>query len=291
VSAKIIDAQLHRFRPTAAAARLPEGDRAELAVDSAITAMDAAGVDAAVVVSDLAFCELSVGRRPDRFAAVVQVSGWEEPDVDGYVAALRAKPGILGIRLKLASPFDVGNIPALEAGRFEPWFAAAERHRLPVCAYLSGQLNQAAKIAQRYPDLVLVIDHLGLVPPPAVPVSAALLEPLPEVLALSSHPNIVIKVTGAPSLSLQPYPFPDILSVVERLIDAFGADRLLWGSDYTRVRGELSAEVVTGLPHSYAELLDYVRYADRFSSTERELLLGGAALKWLGWTASVAVTA
>jgi predicted TIM-barrel fold metal-dependent hydrolase len=70
-------------------------------------------------------------------------------------------------------------------------------------------LEQAAQPAARNPDTQLVIDHLGLQqpfePPPAQPFAE-----LPKVLALAAHPNIAIKISGACTLSHEPFPYKDI---------------------------------------------------------------------------------
>ena len=44
----------------------------------------------------------------------------------------------------------------------------------------------------------------------------------------------MIKVSGACTLSREPYPFPDIWDPLARVFDAWGFDRCLWGTDWTR---------------------------------------------------------
>ena len=48
------------------------------------------------------------------------------------------------------------------------------------------------------------------------------------------RPNAVIKVSGACKLSREPHPFPDIWDPLARVFDAWGFDRCLWGTDWTR---------------------------------------------------------
>ena len=67
--------------------------------------------------------------------------------------------------------------------------------------------------------------------PPAPPEPWA---DLPKVLELAKRPNAVIKVSGACTLSREPYPFPDIWDPLARVFDAWGLDRCLWGTDWTR---------------------------------------------------------
>ena len=92
-----------------------------------------------------------------------------------------------------------------------------------------------------------------------------------------------MKLCGGLLLSDQQYPFDDIWPNLEKLFKAFGVDRVMWGSDYTRMRiadlpkGERPRK--RGL--SYAESLDYLRKTDRLSLEEKRMVLGGAARKWL----------
>src|SRR6516165_9535906 len=57
---------------------------------------------------------------------------------------------------------------------------------------------------------------------------------LPKVLELAKRPNAVIKVSGACTLSREPYPFQDIWDPLACVFDAWGFDRCLWGTDWTR---------------------------------------------------------
>src|SRR5215470_17002226 len=70
-------------------------------------------------------------------------------------------------------------------------------------------------------------------PPPMVATPAAPISPpppaepfadLPNVLALAAQANIAIKITGACTLSHDPFPYPDIWDNLRRIFDAFGLD-------------------------------------------------------------------
>ena len=63
--------------------------------------------------------------------------------------------------------------------------------------------------------------------PPAPPQPWA---DLPKVLELAKRQNAVIKVSGACTLSREPYPFPDIWDPLARVFDAWGFERCLWGT-------------------------------------------------------------
>ena len=160
-----------------------------------------------------------------------------------------------------------------EAGLFTPYFAAAARHGVPLMIFVSGRPAAAAKIARAHPDLNLIIDHLGLKQPPRMVPDAEPFQQLPDLLALAQFPHVSVKLTGMPALSREAYPYDDLWPHYARLIDAFGIERLIWGSDITRV-----AELV-----NYADALGYVKYAAPFSASDKAKLLGGNLRRILNW--------
>ena len=96
---------------------------------------------------------------------------------------------------------------------------------------------------------------------------------MPALLALAKHPNIVVKITGACTLSLQDYPYDDIWGPVGRIIDAFGVERCLWGTDWTR-----AVEFLT-----YRQGVEPFRITDRLSASDRAALMGGNAERVYRW--------
>ncbi len=96
---------------------------------------------------------------------------------------------------------------------------------------------------------------------------------LPKVLALAKRPNLVIKITGACTLSLKPYPFPDIWDPLERVFDAWGIERCLWGTDWTRAHALVS----------YDDAVECFRVTDRLSDSERAMLMGEACARVYRW--------
>ena len=94
------------------------------------------------------------------------------------------------------------------------------------------------------------------------------------MLELAKRPNAVIKVSGACTLSREPYPFPDIWDPLARVFDAWGFERCLWGTDWTR------AFAVVG----YKEAVAPFRATDRLSDSDRATLMGGSTAKAYRWS-------
>lgn len=86
-----------------------------------------------------------------------------------------------------------------------------------------------------------------------------------------------VKFSSLPTYSEQPYPFPDLTAGLRGALDAFGSERIMWASDITRMH-------LLDAPPTYAQVLDRVRVAlDFLTPAERDDILGGTALRILGW--------
>ncbi len=203
-------------------------------------------------------------------------SGWSsrsnstDPAVADTIAEWAATEGTVGIRIMLrdgvsTDPTDSGLNRVL---------AAAAQHSLPVNLLCWGRLEQAAQLAARNPNTQLVIDHLGLQqpfepPPPPEPVAD-----LPKVLALAGHDNIAIKISGACTLSQEPFPYNDIWDPLGRIFDAFGLDRCMWGTDWTRAVALLT----------YQQGVEAFRVTDRLSDSDRAMLMGETLQRVYNWS-------
>ena len=278
----IMDAQVHAYerdhpgRPWAGVLHGPP----EVTGNDMVAAMDAVGVDAAVLVSaftmyryDASYAMSVRNAHPGRFALVKPVDP-TDPAVRDTIADWAAIPGAVGIRIMMRG--DVSEDPA-DPG-LNRVLAAAARHSLPVNLLCWGRLDQAARLAARNPNTKLVIDHLGLQQPFEPPPPAAPFADLSGVLSLAAHENIVIKITGACTLSREPFPYNDIWDPLGRIFDAYGFDRCLWGTDWTRAVGLLT----------YRQGVEPFRLTDRLSDSDRAMLMGGALQRAYNWSPSKA---
>ena len=187
---------------------------------------------------------------------------------------MKATPGTVAIRIMMnrgvsEDPADPGLNRVL---------AAAARHGFPVNLLCWGRLEQAKAMAARNPDTVIVIDHLGLQQPFEPPAPEQPWAELPKVLALAEHRNVAIKISGACTLSHEPFPYRDIWDPLARIFDAFGLDRCMWGTDWTRAVGLLT----------YKQGVDAFRDTDRLSAGDKAKLMGGALVRVYGWLAKAA---
>src|SRR5207237_7749944 len=94
--------------------------------------------------------------------------------------------------------------------------AAAVRPSLAVNLLCWGRQEQAAQLAARNPNTQLVIDHLGLQQPFEPPAPPQPWADLPKVLALAEYDNVAIKISGACTLSHEPFPYKDLWDPLAR---------------------------------------------------------------------------
>ena len=277
-----IDAQVHAYerdhpgRPWAAKLH----GEPEVTGDEMIKAMDAVGVDAAVLVSpftmyryDASYALQVHAAHPGRFALVRPVDP-TDPAVADTIAAWAKTDGAVAVRIMMTrgvseDPADPGIARVL---------AAAARHGLPVNLLCWGRLEQVDAMAARHPGTTLVIDHLGLQQPFEPPPPKEPFAELPNVLKLAACPNVAIKITGACTLSREAFPYKDIWDPLGRIFEAFGIDRCMWGTDWTRAVGLLT----------YKQGVEAFRVTDRLSDGDKATLMAGTLERVYRWSPKTA---
>ena len=119
-----------------------------------------------------------------------------------------------------------------------------------------------------------MIDHVGLAQPFQPPAPPEPFADLPNVLSLAELDNVAIKISGACTLSHEPFPYADIWEPLGRIFDAYGLDRCLWGTDWTR-----AVRLLT-----YEQGVEAFRVTDRLTDGERAALMGGSLARIYGWS-------
>ncbi len=274
----IIDAQVHAYerdrpeRPWHAVLHGPP----EVTAADMVAAMDAVGVDAAVLVSaftmyryDASYALETYAAHPGRFCVVKPVDP-TDAGVAETIADWKRTKGAVAIRLMMTRGMSED---AADPG-LNLVLATAGKLGLPVNVLCWGRLPQVSQLAARNPDAQLVIDHLGLQQPFEPPRLEAPWADLPNVLALARHPNVAIKITGACTLSRGDFPYADIWEPLGRIFDAYGIDRCLWGTDWTR-----AVELMT-----YAQGVEPFRLTDKLAAGDKAMLMGGTLQRIYNWT-------
>ena len=272
-----IDSQVHAYernrpeRPWIGHLQGPE----EVTGDDMVAAMDAVGVDGALLISpysmyryDASYVLEVYAKHPGRFGVIKPFDPQSEAVAD-EIAEWARTPGVVGARIMLtAQPFEADD-PGLNR-----ILAAGAQAGIPVNVMCSGKLPLFAELARRHPETQLVVDHVGLVQPPRPPAPPEPFADLPNVVSLAALDNVAIKISGACTLSHQQFPYPDIWEPLGKVFHAFGFDRCMWGTDWTR-----AVELLT-----YEQGVEAFRVTDQLSESERSALMGGALMKIYNWS-------
>ena len=218
--------------------------------------MAALGIDRAVLVATpihgpgSPYTVSCVEADPDTFYGIVLVD-YRATDVEAHLEDVFCHEHILGVRM-------TGEDLAAAPPAFWSWM---NRHEKQVHLLLSPpELGEAVEYVDKYPDVDFVFDHLGLYP--SAEGFAPDDPPYSEIRTIAQRRNAFAKITHTPSD--EQFPFADVHEFVRTLIDAFGSERLLWGSDYIYHLKKLT-------PRQTREFLDELPF---LSDRDHENLLG-----------------
>ena len=272
-----IDVQVHAYernhpeRPWSGFLRGPD----EVTGDDMVAALDSVGVDGALLVSpyslyryDASYILEVYGRHAGRFGLIKPFDPQSEAVSDEFAEWART-PGVVGARIMLTADSYEADDPGLSR-----ILAAAARAGIPVNIMCSGKLPLLGELARRHPATQIVVDHVGLAQPQEPPAPPEPFSDLANVVSLAALDNVAIKISGACTLSHQPFPYTDIWEPLSKIFDAFGFDRCMWGTDWTRAVALLTFE----------QGVEAFRVTDQLSDAERSALMGGSLRKIYNWS-------
>jgi L-fuconolactonase len=153
----------------------------------------------------------------------------------------------------------------------DDWLVRADSLRLPGPRRSRPRLrrpriratSRGLVVADRHPDLAIVVDH-GAKPF----IRERRLDPWrADMAALAARPNVVCKLSGLATEAAADWRPEDLRPYVDHLMGAFGAGRLLWGSDWPVVN------LAGGYDRWRAASLEWLQGC---SESEREAVLGGS---------------
>ncbi len=291
---ELVDAQVHvwdrdhpgrPWDPARAAARAKligaaqagADDHDAVTYDDMAVAMDEVGVSAAVLVAtshygwDNGYSFEAVTAHPGRFAVVARLDP-AAPDVAEQAKELAGRPGAVAVRILVMNDEHHAQV---HSGFFTPLLRAAEQAGLALSVFPPGHLADVGQLAAAHPQLRILVDHLGMPQPPLLQPDVPPLRRLPELLALAEHPNVAVKITAAPTLSEEPFPYPDLWPALHEVLGRFGPERCAWGTDWQRVH-----ELV-----GHEQGVRWITETTELSPADKELMLGGSIRRLLNWPA------
>jgi len=273
----IVDAQIHLWGPNSPQLpwlpNVPPQMPEPFTIEKALPLMDEAGVDRAIVVppswvGDRNDYALEAARQhPGRFAVMGRLP-INKPVAAAQLAQWKGQPGMLGARALFLGASERW----LTDGTADWFWPAAEKAGIPVMVLAGAGVQAFERVAERHPQLTLIIDHMGVTV--AAMRAGRTSEIIGQVERLARYANVSVKLSAAPNLSAQPYPFSDFRDYIHRLFNAYGPQRCYWGTDITN--GFAKASYRQRVTH-FTEALEFLSESDRDWVMGRALL---ARLKW-----------
>ncbi|MEV0523739.1 amidohydrolase family protein [Streptomyces sp. NPDC050439] len=250
--------------------------RRNFSLTDLLPAARAAGVTATVLVQTVTVAEetpefLALAAGSDLVAGVVGWTDLTHPAVGDTLGGLRELPGgqhLVGIRHQVQGEPDPQWLlrPDVRRG-LAAVGAAGLAYDLVV---LPHQLPACVEAAREHPELTFVLDHLG-----KPPIASGALEPwAAAVRSLAALPNTVCKLSGlVTEADPKSWTVDGLRPYADTVLDAFGPDRLIFGSDWP----------VCTLAATYAEVADAARkLTDSLTESERAALFAGTAARVYG---------
>src|SRR6266478_8949240 len=204
----IVDAQVHFWKASSPDWPWEPGVRPQLpepfTIERALPMMDEAGVDRVVIVppglNDRNDYALEAAKRyPNRFGVMGRIP-LQDPKSAALLPTWKQQPGMLGVRLTF-------NTPAARAwlsdGSADWFWPAAEKAGLAVMFLAVGEVPRFARIAERHPQLTLIIDHMGLNSSSRTNRITEIPAAIDQAIALAKYPNVSVKFSGAVGNSLE----------------------------------------------------------------------------------------
>ncbi len=265
----IVDSQVHIWTsgtPVAIHRQVTSYTKDELLRD-----MDAAGVDRVVLhppswdVNANPVAIDAARLHPDRLS-VLGFFDISKKENRALVDRWKEQPGMLGLRFAFLRP---GEENWLTDGTADWLWPAAERAGLPVGLLVPNRCKVVGEIAAKHPNLKLLIDHMARARHTHDDSGFA---DLGDLLALAKYPNVAVKATGAPGYSTDVWPYRNIHRYLKQIFDAFGPQRMFWGTDITRMPCTWRQCVTM-----FTEELPWLKGRDL------ELVMGRALCDWIGW--------
>ena len=238
--------------------------------------MDEAGVHRALIVPptwDMDRNDLGLEaaeKYPDRFGLISRVPLLNPKVGKEVLYKLQDIPAAKGVRLTF---FRKEEATWLFDGTADWYWPLAEELGVPTMIHAAKFAPQVAEIAQTFPNLRLILDHMG------VPGGTKDDDCRPYVagtVGLARFSNISVKLSSLPAKTTEPYPYKNLQEYVRDLVEAFGPERCYWGTDLSRILGVVGGTYSQCVRHFTEEI-------DCLSSAELEQIMGLALCRALDW--------
>ena len=248
------DWETYRTRPFTPDLPMPERPPFTVTAEALLALMDEHGVDHACLVQrghvygyDNSYILDSARKHPDRLHAVV-ILDTQDPATAGVYRELVGNDGVVGFRMANSRPWILDTAWMSSPTAMEIWRACADLGTPMTLIVFGNQLSYVLPliklIARQFPDLPIILDH-GAMPYGMSQYEVALREEAGETVVMppapdygiggtigifEDVPNVHFKIT---EINMERLVKAGVRSadLIRRMVDVFGPDRLVWGSD------------------------------------------------------------
>ncbi|XP_022979847.1 uncharacterized protein LOC111479419 [Cucurbita maxima] len=238
---KVIDSHLHVWAsPQEAAAKYPyfPGQEPTLTghLHFLLQSMEEAGVDGALIVQpinhkfDHSYVTSVINKHPYKFVGCCLANPAEDGSGIQLLEHLVTKDGYSAVRF---NPYlwPSGQKMTNEVGK--ALFSTAGKLGIPVgfmCMKgLSLHVEEIKELCTEFPSTNVLLDHLGFCKPPENEEDSLAIS---QLLELASFPQIYVKFSALFRVSRRPFPYQDLSCLLSQIVSSFGANRIMWGSDF-----------------------------------------------------------
>jgi predicted TIM-barrel fold metal-dependent hydrolase len=205
----------------------------------------------------------SIAKYPGRFSGVACIEADQahpEHDMDKMFQL-----GMRGFRIR---PGEGGKDQWKDSAGMCAMWAHAAKQGSAICPLIDvTDLPQVEAMCQKYPDTTVVIDHFARLGVTGTVDEAA----LKTLTAFAKRKHVYVKISAFYALGAKKPPHTELIPMIRTMIDAYGVERLMWGSDSPY-------QIVA--PNTYADSVKLItERCDFLSAQERDHLLRGTAEK------------
>ena len=264
---RIIDPHVHVWKndPKFPWARERNHPSEDATAEMLLELMDENGVEKTVLVQvihylwDNSYAADVMKRYPDKFMGVCRINP-EDLDAPDHLSYWTEEYGFRGVRL---SPSVGADGDWFTGPLMLPIFSRAEALGVPMLILTRAErLADLVPLLDQHPELDIVIDHMADCSPDEP-------EKLQVLLDLAKYPRVYVKISHTWSISKGSYPWQDTHAQVKKVYQAFGADRIMWGTDWPVCLSRAT----------YSQTLSVVRdEMNFFTPDDLEWVLGKTAL-------------
>lgn len=227
------------------AAVLPPGWDGPYTHRDLVADMDVAGVDESIVVTTPLYGRgvraneytmRAIEAHPDRLYGVGLMDFFGDPEqVRANFRRVVGHDRMLGVRMHACLSYE--EYPTeldptadwiLDDNLTPVWQEAANANAAVFVFPKAQQLSMVERLADEHPDVQLVVDHMAF-PDETTTMDGS---PWSDFESLAEHDNVAVKVSSLPRSSEVGWPYKDLHGYIRNLLEWFGADRLMLGSDY-----------------------------------------------------------